>query len=116
MDFETILFLLFALNQVITNNCESQSFHVHWYKRSEVSKKRSKLIQNGQWEPDNTHTKIKNRLKGQPQYKVQPRLDNISYNTVYFGFSKIKSTGALTPNVLNKLRNQKLFTGKVKQG
>jgi hypothetical protein len=45
---------------------------------------------------------------------MEQRIDNIEYNTCHFGFSKLKGTGGLSPDeVQRQLRSLGLVTGKI---
>jgi hypothetical protein len=44
---------------------------------------------------------------------MEQRIDNIEYSTCHFGFSKLKGTGGLSPEVQRQLRSLGLVTGKV---
>jgi hypothetical protein len=49
----------------------------------------------------------------QARFRMEPRMDTIEYNTCHFGFSKLKGTGGLSPEVQRQLRSLGLATGKV---
>ena len=61
-----------------------------------------------------TKHRIQNRQKGAPQWRLKPHLDNVNYNTVYFGFSKMTSDIRLPAEVLGKLRSIALISKNIK--
>ena len=62
-------------------------------------------------------TQIKNRQRGAPLWRLDPKIQTIKNNTVHFGFSKLSSDSRLPPEVLRKLRDLGLLpkTTKIKR-
>ena len=69
---------------------------------------------NNAFEAQTTKHLIQNRQKGAPQWRLKPHLDNVNYNTVYFGFSKMTSDIRLLAEVLRKLRSIALISKNIK--
>ena len=59
---------------------------------------------NNAFEAQTTKHWIQNRQKVAPQWRLKPHLDNVNYNTVYFGFSKMTRDIRLPAEVPRKLR------------
>jgi hypothetical protein len=47
------------------------------------------------------------------RFKMDQRIQDIDYATCHFGFSKLKGSGALAPEVQRQLRSLKLAAGKI---
>ena len=58
------------------------------------------------YEEDHLDAKSKGRNKGVDMVRRTPRIQQISYDTLWFGFTKLTSTGGLYPEVQQKLINR----------
>ena len=102
----------FYVAEVISNN--SDSLTVQWWAPSTISKRKGGKYHDNAFEAQTTKHRIQNRQKGAPQWRLKPHLDNVNYNTVYFGFSKMTSDIRLLAEVLRKLRSIALISKNIK--
>ena len=102
----------FYVAEVISNN--SDSLTVQWWAPSAISKSNGGKYHDNAFEAQTTKHRIQNRQKGAPQWRLKPHLDNVNYNTVYFGFSKMTRDIRLPAEVLGKLRSIALISKNIK--
>ena len=77
----------FFVAEMISNN--SDGLTVQLWAPSVLSKSKGVKYHNNAFEAQTTKHRIQNRQKGAPQWGLKPYLDNVQYNTVYFGFTKM---------------------------
>ena len=102
----------FYVAEVISNN--NDSLTVQWWAPTAISKSKGGKYHNHAFEAQTTKHRILNRQKGAPQWRLKPHLDNVNYNTVYFGFSKMTRDRRLPAEVLRKLRSLALISKNIK--
>ena len=102
----------FVVAEVISNN--SDGLTVQWWAPSVLSKSKGGKYHNNAFESQTTKHRIQNRQKGTPQWRLKPYLDNVQYNTVYFGFTKMTRDRRLPAEVLRKLRSLALISKSIK--
>jgi len=103
----------FMLAEVCSIHSEDSSLKVHWWHQHHCPVQSNTisiwwlLLQ----------TQIKNRQRGAPLWRLDPKIQTIKNNTVHFGFSKLSSDSRLPPEVLRKLRDLGLLpkTTKIKR-
>jgi len=93
----------FYVAEVISNTTDGLT--VQWWAPSVISKSKGGKYHNNAFEAQTTKHRIQNKQKGAPQWRLKPYLDNVKYNTVYFGFSKMTRDRRLPAEVLRKLRS-----------
>ena len=78
---------------------------------------RGKHLHKYNYEEDNKEVRLPARQRGTNSIRLQPHItDDLEYKLVYFGFTKLKTTGGLFPEVQSKLGNMKICnTGPVKR-
>ena len=59
-------------------------------------------------------TRIINRQRGGPMWKLNPKTQTLNHNTVHFGFNKMTTDGHLPPEVLRKVRDLGLLPEETK--
>ena len=98
-----------------SSNDATEEFNIHWYEPTKASRAKGGLFENMFFQEELDNMRIKGRLNGQPRYKLIPRLQDIGWDRVHFGFTKLKSSGGLPREVLTHLKGLGLITGKVKR-
>jgi hypothetical protein len=88
---------------------------VHWHKPTAASLRRTKLYENMFYQEEMDNMRVKGNCNGKPNYKVIPWVQEFAYETIHFGFTKLKHTGGLLAEVLWQLKMLKLITGKIKR-
>ena len=99
----------FYLAEVISNNADN-SFTIQWWAPNAISKNKNGKYHNMAFEAQTIKHRIANRQRGAPQWRLKPQLDNIKYNIVYFGFSKLTRDRRLPAEVQRKLRALSLIS------
>ena len=87
---------------------------MQWWAPSAISKSKGGKYHDNAFEAQTTKHRIQNRQKGALQWRLKPHLDNVNYNTVYFGFSKMTRDIRLPAEVLGKLRSIALISKNIK--
>ena len=105
----------FYIAQVLQNFTETEQLRIHWYEPTASSKSRTSKYENMFYQEEMDNKKISGRQHGRPMYRVIPRVDDIEWATIHFGFSKLKTSGGLPPEVLRQLKIIGIITGKIKR-
>ena len=103
----------FYLAEVVSRN-DDNSFTIQWWAPSAISQKKGGNYHSMAFEAQTVKLRITNRQRGAPQWRLKPQLDNIKFNTVYFGFSKLTRDRRLPAEVLRKLRALSLISRHIK--
>lgn len=86
---------------------------VHWFKPTNDSRELQTAStywkHNFEEEMDLIH--IRTHQRG-PKVRAEPRVDDIEYDMVHFGFNRLLPNGKLAKEVLNELRSRKLIQGR----
>ena len=88
----------FYVAEVISNNTDGLTVQ-----RWSPSVGKGGKYHNNAFEAQATKHRIQNTQKGAPHWRLKPYLNNVKYNTVYFGFSKMTRDRRLPAEVLRKL-------------
>jgi hypothetical protein len=105
----------FFIAQVLQNFEQERKLKVHWYKPTAASLRRTKLYENMFYQEEMDNMRVKGNFNGKPNYKIIPWVQEFPYETIHFGFTKLKHTGGLPAEVLRQLKMLKLITGKIKR-
>ena len=89
-------------------------FKNHWFEPSAASRARTGLFEAMFYQEEFDHMRIKNRQKNKA-YTLIPRIQDVAWDQTYFGFSKLKSSGAIPAEVQRQLKMLGLISGKVKR-
>ena len=103
----------FYLAEVLSNNQDS-SLTIQWWAPNAISQKKGGKYHAMAFEAQTVKHRITNRQRGAPQWRLKPQMDNIKYNTVYFGFSKLTRDQRLPAEVLRKLRALSVISHHIK--
>jgi hypothetical protein len=101
--------------QVINHDQRSCSFLIHWFHPSARSKERGNVYHQYCFQEENVEVAVRNQQRGARRVRLNPRTQNIDYDVVFFGFSKLCDTGALPAEVLRLLRSIGLVNGTVRR-
>jgi hypothetical protein len=88
------------LTQVLENNNAQQQFLIHWYHPSARSLERTTVYHQHCFQEENVEVHVRNRQRGARGVRLEPRTQFIGYDTVHFGFNKLRSSGALPAEVV----------------
>lgn len=104
----------FFVCEVISNNKDNNTLTVQWWAPNAISTNKGGKYHSMSFEAQTTKHRITNRQKGAPYWRLKPQTDDIAYNTVYFGFSKLTRDRRLPAEVLRKLRGLALISKNIK--
>jgi hypothetical protein len=105
----------FYIAQVLSRDDDNQKFKIHWWEPTSASRARTGLFESMFYQEEWDNKKVKGFQKNGRKYKLIPRIQDIDWDQCCFGFSKLKSSGALPAEVLRQLRINNLITGKIKR-
>lgn len=109
----------FYVAEVIANNFHTNILTVRWYTPTSLSKKRCKdAYHNMFYELELEKIEQRGRQAGPARYRLDPIVQDITYDQCFFGFSKLRDeTGALHQEVQRQLRSHSLIaqTEKIKR-
>jgi len=95
----------FMVAEVCSIHSEDSSLKVHWWAPTPLSRSKQQHFHLMAFAAEMDKTQIKNRQRGAPLWRLNPKIQTIKNNTVHFGFSKLSSDSRLPPEVLRKLRD-----------
>jgi hypothetical protein len=102
---------------VIENDIVDETINLRWFSPTNLSKERGKDWQNYCFELELVSVKCAGqRQNGAVRTRLEQRSQEVEYVNCFFGFSKLKETGGLYPEVQRQLRNLKLVSGTIKRG
>jgi hypothetical protein len=101
--------------QVVHNDFHHDKMTVHWYQPTARSRERTTKYHQHTFEEENEQIHSRNRQNGAARIRLQPRIQDIEYEVVHFGFNKLSKTNCLSPEVLRQLRQLGLINDRVKR-
>jgi hypothetical protein len=105
----------FYIAQVLQNLTDTEQLRIHWHEPTAASKSRTSKYESMFYQEEMDNKKISGRQQGRRMYRVIPRVDDIEWATVHFGFSKLKNSGGLPAEVLRQLKLLGIISGKIKR-
>jgi hypothetical protein len=107
----------FYIGQVIDNDIVEENINLRWFAPTKLSRERGKEWQNFCFELELQAVKCAGqRQNGAVRTRLQQQTQEVVYANCFFGFSKLKETGGLYPEVQRQLRNLGLISGAIKRG
>ena len=90
----------------------SGTLTVHHFKPSSRSIERGKHWEDYNYQEENLEVRSKGRQRG-TYITLKPRIQELKYDVIHFGFTKLTSPGGLSPEVQRQLRNANLIEARV---
>jgi hypothetical protein len=111
-----VLFYCSKHCQVVANDFHNDKITVHWYKPTARSQERHTIkYHQHSFEEENEHITSRNRQGGGMRIRLQPRIQELEYNVIHFGFNKLTKTKCLPAEVLRQLRQLGLMNDRVRR-
>ena len=102
---------------MIDNDIVSETINLRWFVPTALSKERGKEWQNYCFELQLETVRCSGqRQNGAARTRLEQQCQEVQYNTCFFGFSKLKESGGLYPEVQRHLRMLGLVSGPIKRG
>jgi hypothetical protein len=105
----------FYIAQVLQNFTDMKKMKIHWYEPTAASRSRTSKYEDMYYQEEMDRQKLKRRQQGRLTHRLIPRIDEIEYDTIHFGFTKLKESGGMHSTVLRQLRLLGIITGKIKR-
>jgi hypothetical protein len=107
----------FYIGQVIDNDIVEETVHLRWFAPTKLSRERGKDWQNFCFELELQPVRCAGqRQNGAVRTRLEQLTQELVYDNCFFGFSKLKETGGLYPEVQRQLRSLGLISGPIKRG
>ena len=105
----------FYLAQITENLGTESRMEVRWFCPSRNSKAKTRQYSEMNNELELLAVQLRGRQNGPPRFRMDERHQSLTYQEVHFGFSLLKETGALPPEVKRQLRSINLAQGVIRR-
>ena len=96
----------FCNMKMVTTICTLQNrLVVQWWAPTPLSRQKQRHFNLMTFSAEMDKTRIINRQRGGPMWKLNPKTQTLNHNTVHFGFNNMTTDGRLPPEVLRKVRD-----------